>query len=237
MNGMSDKAAGVSGLPLVILLSLSMTSGAWAADAAATPAAAAAQPGAEQLEELEQIWIRGKSLSRVINEAEDAFFAAYNKVNRNRAFRITCGEVSLHPGSMIMRRACVPGFLADANSGLRAGSIPIPSVVHSGCGQASGGRYSGSNYATNDFCASSWSVNIPPVNVGPSPAALIAAHANDLAVHMMMLINRDPQLKQMAGHLDDLHREFKSMQTQYERIRPPQPDAKPARLQRGPRVL
>jgi hypothetical protein len=232
MNGMSFKATGISGLPLVLLLSLSMLSGA---HAAAVPAAAVATPPtAEQLVELDEIWIRGKSLSRLINEAEDAFFAAYNKANRNYDFSITCGEVSLNPGSMIMRRACVPGFVVDAYYNQRA-SYTGPTTVYTGCGSAGGIGYGGLNYGTNTYCGGGWSVSLPPMSTGPSPSALIAARSNELAVHMMMLINRDPQLKQMAGHLDDLHREFMSMRTRYERIRPP--EAKAARVNRGPRAL
>ena len=235
MNCMSRKPAGISDLPLVALFSLSMMSGAWAADAPARPAdAAVAQPTAEQLEELAEIRIRGKSLSQVISEAEDAFFAVYNKVNRNYAFSITCGEVSINPGSMIMRRACVPGFVVDAYYGPRAG-YASPQTFYSGCG--GGGGLSGETFfGAGMYCGGSWGLSIPPIDARPSAAALIAARSKELAVHMMMLINRNPQLKQMAGHLDDLHREFQSMRVRYDSIRPADPDAK-ARINRGPRVL
>jgi hypothetical protein len=234
MNGMSGKATGISGLPLVIVLSLSMMSGAWAAAMPAAAANTAAAPTAEQLQELDEIWIRGKSLSRVISEAEDAFFVAYNKVNRNYAFSIHCGEVSINPGSMIMQRACVPGFVADAYYGSRAG-YASPQTFYSGCAMG-GGLGSGTFNGAGVYCGGSWGVSIPPMDTRPSASALIAARSNELAVHMMMLINRDPQLKQMAGQLDDLHREFQSMRTRYDRIRPADPDAK-VRINRGPRVL
>ena len=94
--------------------------------------------------------------------------------------------------------------------------------------------YGGSGFESVSSCGGIRHA-IPPMDTGPSASALIAARSKELAVHMMMLINRDPQLKQMAGHLDDLHREFLSMRTRYERIRPP--EAKPVRTNRGPRTL
>ena len=230
MNGMTRKAIGVSGLPLAIL-SLAMMSGARAA--AAPAPAVASPPTAEQLVELDEIWIRGKGLSQQINEAEDAFFAAYNKVNRNYEFNITCGEVSLNPGSMIMRRVCVPGFVMNAFWGGRAGSTSR--VIYTNCGYAAGGGMNGGLGMDLVSSCGGISHSIPPIDATPSAAALIAARSQELAVHMMMLINRDPQLKQMAGRLDDLHGEFQSMRTRYERIRPP--EAKPVRPNRGPRAL
>lgn len=70
------------------------------------------QPLAE-LVELDEVWARGKSLKRQIEEAEDAFFARYNELNTNDSYDVHCGDVVLSRFSMILTRTCVPGFLAN----------------------------------------------------------------------------------------------------------------------------
>lgn len=233
MNGMSRKATGISGLPLVIVLSLSMMSGAWAADApAATADSAAAQP-AEQLEELEEVWARGKSLAQEIREAEDSFYAVYNKVNRNESFRITCGEMSLHPGSMIMRRICVPGFAAIAYRS------SYPTTVYSSCntsGLATNQHGVLQSLTSTPSCMGAWSVSgLAMGNL--SMRDLVAARAKELAVHMMMVINSDARLKDMAGQLDDLYLEFNSTRVRYNEVKPAESGAKPRRVNTGPRAM
>lgn len=233
MNGMSHRAIGNPGLPLAILLSLSMMGGAWAAGAPATTSVSAAAQPAEQLEELDEIWVRGKSLSQEIRETEDAFFAVYNKVNRNESFRITCGEMSLHPGSMIMRRACVPSFAAIAYRG------SYPTTVYSSCNAS--GRSRDQNGVLMSLTSTScgggtWSV----MNTGmgqPSMQALVAARSKELAVHLMMVINSDARLQEMAGQLDDLYLEFNTTRVRYSQMRPAESQAKPRRVNTGPRAM
>jgi hypothetical protein len=247
MNGMSRKATGISGLPLVILLSLSTMSGAWAADipvaaTATATAAAAAQPPAAPDEELAEILVRGKSLSREISEAEDAFFAVYNKVNKNDAFSITCGDAPMNPGSMIKLRACLPGFVVEAyrnrHAGRRAGLASYPVVRR--CGSVTQVGMDGELFYTADYDC----LNAGPMTydsgtyfAGPSLDALISLRSNELAVHMMMVINSDPRLKQMGEYLASLYQESSSMRTRYDRLRPDGRKAPPAKANRGPRAL
>ena len=102
------------GLPLVVLASALLASGAHAADVS-TPsvvnAADTAQKPIEEVEELDEIWVRGKRLSEVIEDAEDDFFLLYNKLSKNYEYDVFCGRMSLNTGSMIMIRKCVPGFI------------------------------------------------------------------------------------------------------------------------------
>src|SRR5690606_610822 len=72
--------------------------------------ASGSHPPAMQLDE---VWVHGKSLARRIEQAEDDFFQLYNALNRDDRFDVLCGDMALHAGSMIMRRTCMPGFLAD----------------------------------------------------------------------------------------------------------------------------
>jgi hypothetical protein len=242
MNGMSRKATGNPGLPLAILLSLSMMSGAWAADAPAAVDNAAAPPAAEQLEELDQILVRGKSLSREISEAEDAFFAVYNKLNRNYDFNFTCGEASMSPGSMIMLRACLPAFAIDgirtSYRGQRAGFISYPKVTR--CNPVSNADMNGDMFFTADPGCMSGSTTyggMTDYGSGPALQALISIRSREMAVHMMMVINSDPRLKELAGNLAELYQESNSMRTRYDRNRSARPDAKPVKVNLGPRAM
>jgi hypothetical protein len=244
MNGMSRQATGIPGLPLAILLSLSMMSGAWAADAPAPTAAdaAAAPPAAEQLEELDQIVVRGKRLAREISDVEDAFFAVYNKLNKDYDFSITCGEAPMNPGSRITLRACLPGFVVDAYRynyrGERAGFASYPTVRR--CNSIAHADTNGEMFYTADYdClnAGGMTYGSGAYYAGPSPEALVSARSREWAVHMMMVINSDPRLKEIAGHLAGLYQEFNSVRTRYDRNRSAQPDAKPTRVNLGPRAL
>jgi len=101
-------------LTIAALLSVA-AAGAFAANSPAPASAAQAvanQQPVEEVQELDQIWVRGKRLSRSIADAEDDFFKLYNKLNKGRDYDVTCGYVQLQRGSMIMNRTCQPAYLA-----------------------------------------------------------------------------------------------------------------------------
>src|SRR5690606_37366877 len=87
---------------------------ALAGTAAAVQTTGDEAPGSDApMVELDEVWVHGKSLARRIEQAEDDFFRLYNALNRDDRFDVHCGAVALHAGSMIMRRTCMPGFVAD----------------------------------------------------------------------------------------------------------------------------
>lgn len=110
------RALGVSRFLAVLpALFLGLTGGvAIAAEAsvAGEVASVATPPAVEDLIELDEVWVRGKSLTRLIEEAENALFARYNELNTNDSYDVHCGDAVLYRGSLIMTRTCVPGFLA-----------------------------------------------------------------------------------------------------------------------------
>ena len=71
----------------------------------------AAQSPVEQIGTLDEVWVYGKRLSREIEAAEDDFFVLYNKLNKDSQYDVHCGRMALNKGSMLMVRACVPGFI------------------------------------------------------------------------------------------------------------------------------
>src|SRR5690606_28672554 len=89
-----------------------------------------------------------QSLARRIEQAEDDFFQLYNALNRDDRFDVHCGDVALHAGSMIMRRTCMPGFVADRLVLSRGYVKPSFSILYSPDFCGGGVTSSDSSYVT-----------------------------------------------------------------------------------------
>ncbi len=131
-------------LKVAVMLSLATVAGASvAADApapTAVPQSTTAQAPAEELDDLDEIWIRGKHLSEVIEKAEDDFFVIYNKVNtRTTSSTLFCGRMALNEGSMIMVRKCTPRFVVNNSYDVMTNSISYG--YSTGCSGYSSGAY------------------------------------------------------------------------------------------------
>ncbi len=106
-------------LTLVAALCLAGTAVSLAADAPAASSPTAptqAQSPPEQLEELDEVVVRGRRLQEDIVKAEDNFYKLYNQLNKNDDYDVNCTYLNNpdNPGSKIKVRMCIPGFVADA---------------------------------------------------------------------------------------------------------------------------
>jgi hypothetical protein len=160
-------------------------------------ATAASQQPAQQITELDEIWVHGKRLADRITAAEDEFFPIYNRVNKNDDYDIRCGYTYLSADSLIMSRLCVPGFLgknygAPATWGICYGTFPA----------FRGG------YALMRICTEG---GYEP----PSVEFIVMAKSEDLRKNMTKVIGSDPRLRAMADHLGDLYLELNSVQRRY----------------------
>jgi hypothetical protein len=227
-----------------------------AADAppAGEVASAPAQVAAESLVELDEVWVRGRNLTRLIEDAEDAFFARYNALNRNDRFDVHCGDVVLSRGSMIMTRTCLPGFIADrmpsgiqvARSGYyqppTAFGSPTcygPMTVDGGAAQFEGGcygapvdqrYYGGSSYGGSGNAGFSYVGS----NYSP-PLELEAVHyRQEYADTVIEVIHGDPQLVEMARDLALLYADLELTQQRFRAARRERFEARPPNY--GPRV-
>ena len=77
-------------------------------------APAPAQSTAEVIEELEEVVVHGRRLKDEIVEAEDKYFSLFNEVNKDDRYDTHCVALQLEQDSRMQRRACIPGFVADA---------------------------------------------------------------------------------------------------------------------------
>jgi hypothetical protein len=190
--------------------------------AAGTCAAGAApSPTSEELPELDEIIATGERLARRIADAEDEFFKLYNTLNTDEDYRMDCGTRSMHSGSLIQVRVCVPGFVVNYLApSLGNGARCVEEYVSLDGRRFPRGPCLDVGYAT------------------PSMSAIMMAHGDDMFRHMMAAIRSDSRLQSMAGNLDELHFQLRLMQERYGGIE----DAnrargdRPARSSRGPRA-
>jgi hypothetical protein len=243
-----------------VLLCLSSVGAVHGAEAppAASPPATVTPPG-EALEELDEVVVRGNRLSRAISDAEDEFFALFNKLNTDDDYDTSCAYLNTdsgNRGSHLTSRMCIPGFVADAMVDL--------AVFKARCEPEL------SNFDTNrDHRISEWEAGASPDLVyqfadldtdsngvldesefrpwasqvavssncyhPPPPEALLVERSQAWFDHSMKVINSDPRLQKMAGHLDDLYRELAEVQHRFGAIKDGQKAPPTARRERGPR--
>ena len=189
-------AATTFGLALAAALSLGLAT-AHAASPAPT-AGAATEPPIGEVQELDEILVRGKKLRDLIADAEDEFFALYNKINKDDDYSTSCIYVNLDAYTQIKSRMCIPGFFADA--------LADQVYFQQQC-QSRGQDEDGNNYAP------------PPCYTPPPPQLILTQRQGDYAKNLMKAIKSDLNLERMAGNLDRLYYELVSVQQQYIKVK------------------
>jgi len=209
----------------VMMLSVAATTGR--AEEATAPAAAAP---AEEVVELSEVWVSGKKLARRVADAEDRLFKAYNKVNKNNIYDVHCGFLSLQPGSMIMTRSCLPGYLSDINY-VSNPSRYIPSAGMSSCSNLSGLHFS-DGCSFSGLPASAFTSG-PPIQMvtrmrpalqeadlsSVPPSVLSGYRREAYAQNVLDVITNDENLTALATELVKLYDEMKLVQNRYVSMR------------------
>jgi hypothetical protein len=229
------------GRALAMLLSAMATAVYAAVDTPSTPATpvlVAPQLSVQEVEVIDEIWVRGKRLTEVIVDAEDEFFKLYNRANKNSDYDIHCGTMSLSSGSMIMIRKCVPGFIVYNNYNVVTNTVSFGSGSFGSCsGPTAVTESNGEISYYGGFCSS-------PVYSYPTyapPAGLLLMERGPAYVNNVVgVVSRDPELIKKANHLVDLYNELDSLQHKFvaareagKRVRSSLKGARPV----GPRVL
>jgi hypothetical protein len=195
-----------------------------AANTPATAQASAPAAAAPPLEQLDEIWVRGKRLAVAITDAENDVLALYNKLNKDYRYAVVCGYASINR-SMILQRACMPNFVADALDA----SYPVAAYDTGSC--YGGGANYGQAYNYGTSCQSA------PAQVQwvtPPVEAIYLAHQKDYEAHVVSVVNSDMRLQQKYAHLVALREEMASTQQRFVQARKAHNDAiKPAK---GPRA-
>ena len=93
---------------IAALLCMAAATGTYAAEEDAASAT-----DSQQVQELDQIMVRGTRVREAIANAEDEFFALYNTVNKDDDYSASCVFIPLGD-TQIRSHICIPGFMADA---------------------------------------------------------------------------------------------------------------------------
>ncbi len=231
-------------LTLATMLSAMAAGVCAAADAPATPVAPAplaAQQPVQDLDQLDEIWVRGKHLSGVIEDAEDEFFKRYNKLNRDSSYHIYCGRMSLNNGSMVMVRRCLPGFIVFNSYDYRTNTV---SFGQPGFGSAcSGNMYpqretNGDIYYMSSCNYSGYSGG--SAYVSPPSGLLMMERRPAYLKNVLKVVSSDSRLLEMARNLGGLYNEMESVQNRYVKVRAVERAARPGKSSRskaGPRTM
>lgn len=222
MNSTIRLATRQLALALAAMLPFAMAGTTAAAEA---PAPTTSPDAGEPLQQLDEILVRGQRLSVEIADAEDQFYLLYNRLNKKPAYEMSCGQRSINPGSRITTRLCVPGFIADRYSYSAMSPVPVSlAFPASSCSSDFG-----STFSTGGYCNHSGYIE-------PSPQAVLMERSNAWYQHMMKVIRSDARLSEMAGRLDVLHAEMKSVKHRYVDLTDAR-DRRPVKPNRGPRFL
>jgi hypothetical protein len=217
---------------------------------AATPAptlapAVATTPAPQaggQLQELDEIVVRGKKLLNAIADAEDDFYKLYNQLNKDQKYATSCVYLNTDPEgpkSQIKSRVCIPGFVADALADYAVWKArcqpPIEGRDEFDCldrnddnriswQEASAREELASDFTTLDTDGDGYltrnefaeqTMGAPVVYQPPPPQLVLMEGSKAWYDHMMSVIRSNPQLQDKAGHLDDLYRELAQVQNKY----------------------
>jgi hypothetical protein len=249
-------------LHLVLATLLLATAGGLSAAADApvpVPAPVAPQQAEQQIETLDEIWVRGKHLSDVIENAEDEFFKLYNKLNKDSAYDVLCGQMSLNKGSMIMVRRCMPGFIVSNYYDARSQTL---NLGVEGMGTYSGGRGCGGSMMsyrdTNgdpyymSSCSYTGYTSYGGYSPGPYNVSSFSAPGADrppleltlmerrpaYARNVVQVVKSDPRLLAMVKNLGSLYDEMELTQKNYIRVKAvSQPARRSGKTGAGPRAL
>ena len=183
----------------------------------------------KSLQELDEIWVRGKRLNRSIADVEDDFFKLYNKLNMEDDYDIHCGYASIDRGSMIMSRVCAPEFLAYLARPTQVVSYYRPPVASTLCYTSfndpsyygfSGGAYSSSScYSGGMAGGESYVVHAGATINSPPPGLVLMERGPEYTAHVIKVINSDARLLEKYTHLVGLYDEMRQAQSRYVKVK------------------
>jgi hypothetical protein len=225
----------IPGLLLAAVLGLTTTS---ATLAATESDATAGQAPVAEIQELGDVWVRGQSLSRMIEDAEDEFIRHYNKLNKNRNFDVVCDYVRLSRDSMAMTRTCLPQFLGYVRMGGGMEAVPVTGTLmctpgtfmttDTGTYYSSGicspafrpfsGYYSSGYYSGYPTYGGNSTPSAPAVMRWPENSQT-SRQRQEYARTLMRIIYSDQQLLEKATTLAGLYGEMRTIQDQYQMVK------------------
>lgn len=216
----------------------------------------------EELEELDEVFVVGENLRNRIIRAEDEFYKLFNQLNTEDKYDTNCPYVNNpdDPSSRLQFRMCIPSFVADAMADWavfkakcepefrnfdsdRDGRISkmeamanMDLMFQFDDIDQNGDGYLNEYQEFRDFAG--WAQMNQTCYRPPPPDLVLAEGTKDWYEHTMKVIRSDPRLQEMAGKLDDMHRELRRIQSRVytlEERRREQMSNRPRNPNAGPR--
>lgn len=214
--------------------------------------------------ELDEVLVIGKRLEERIVEAENEFYLLFNQVNKDDKFDVNCAYLNIDPDNRLAgtTQMCMPGFVADAivdwtlfkmlcqpplegfdefscldkNHDQRPSQREVAARPDLDMNMMVLDRDHNGYLTRNEFPAGTVGPTAP--YQPPPPTLVVLEGTKPWYEHMMKVTHSDPRLLEMAGQIDDLHREYITLQRQEAEMRMLEEAARPKKVvehNRGPR--
>lgn len=217
----------------------------------------------EELVELDEVFVRGGRLRDRIIRAEDEFYKLFNQINTEDKYDTNCPYVNNpdDPSSRLQFRMCLPSFVADAMADWAVFKVKCEPEFRNFDSDRDGRISQMEAMANMDLSFqfdqidengdgflnefqefrtfAGWAQMNQTCYRPPPPDLVLAEGTKDWYEHTMKVIKSDPRLQEMAGKLDDMHRELRRIQSRANTIederrqamadRPRNPNAGPRR--------
>jgi hypothetical protein len=242
MRGMTLRWVAGFRMMLAVGLSVAALGSPAAQETAPAGGVGQAEVPIEELEELDEVVVRGERLRDTIIKAEDEFYKLYNQLNKNDKYDVSCPYLNLSndSGSRINSRLCLPGFVATAISDFTVYKMSCePTFANFDTNRD--GRISRTEGRMNPDLDSqfdeldqdddshldqygefrtfeTWALMNLNCYRPPTPELVLMEGTDKWYAHMMQVIKSDPRLQDMAGRLDGLHMEMQSVQRRYQQV-------------------
>ncbi len=190
-------------------------------------------PGTPGLDDLDEVMVRGKRAAIMIADLEDEYYELYNKLNKDDRYDVHCLYTNTdpdNPGSSLLSRICIPGFVADAMSQWAEGRCDPPDFIaldlnkdHSlSEAEAAGSKQLlpllwelDTNHDRRlsyvEFSANNAETPIACYQP-PPPEHVLVAGTDKWYRQMMKVTTSDPRLQQMAANLGDLYGQLRVLE-------------------------
>jgi hypothetical protein len=191
--------------------------------------------GTTELDELDEVLVRGQRAAVIIADLEDDYYKRYNKLNKDNNYDVHCSYLNTdpdNPGSALRSRVCMPQFLIDAMVDWAQGRCEYPDFISLDLNKdhvLSEAEAAGNsallrevwNLDTNrdrrltytEFLE--FGTDLPTACYQPPPPELVLVGGTEKWYQQMMKVTKsDPELTRMADDLGDLYGQLRVLQKQ-----------------------
>lgn len=191
------------------------------------------------LDDLDEVMVRGKRAAVAIADLEDEYYKLYNKLNKDDRYDVHCLYTNTdpdNPGSSLLSRICIPGFVADAMSQWAEGRCDPPDFIaldlnkdHSlSHAEAAGSKQlvpllweldTNHDRRLSYVEFSAHNADTPIACYQPPPPEQVLVNGTNKWYQQMMKVTKsDARLEKMASNLGDLYGQLRVLERHYGKL-------------------